>query len=230
MANIDFKKLYDTDPVKAQTLADLLGLDLQAELDKETKKRKARKLPKVLKPEQVERLLGAINLNTIIGTRQLAIVGAMLKAGLRESEVSNMMVADVDLIKGDLFVQEGKNNSDRHVPIGPELMSWLKDWDAIRPESEYFFCTLKGTQVHPRCLYDLVTKLSKRAKVWVQDGRERKYCYPHMLRHTYATGLLRNGLNIRQIQQLLGHKSVTTTQIYTEVDMVELDKKIKDLG
>jgi len=203
-----------------------------AELTKaESKPRKPKKLPKILRTADINKLLAVINVDTERGIKQLALIGVMLKAGLRVQEVCSLSVDDVDLVKGSIYVQLGKGNRDRHIPIGEELMAWLKAWEAIRPaNSKWFFCSRKGTQMFQRNIRETCYILSKEAKVFIQDGDKKRPVNPHTLRHCFATGLLNAGLSIRDVQELLGHERLDTTMIYTHVDNVMLDQKIKALG
>jgi integrase/recombinase XerD len=196
----------------------------------ETKPRKARKLPKILKSDQVDKLLAAINTDTDRGIRQAAIILSMLRSALRVSEVTNLTVADVDLIKGSLYLQLAKGSKDRIVPIGPELIHALQAWNEIRPDSEWFFCSRKGTQLFQRNIRETCYELSKKAGIWIQDGKERKLFHPHNLRHTAATSWLNAGMSLVDIQTLLGHESLATSEIYLHCDNVALDRKIKALG
>jgi site-specific recombinase XerD len=199
-----------------------------AELTKsEVKPRKPKKLPKILKAEQLEKYLAAINTDTDQGIRQMAISQIMILAGLRIQEICDLTIDDVDLIGDDLFIQQSKNSVDRHVPIGATLKHWLEQWQAVRPEgSDYFFCSRKGTQLFQRNVREMVYRLADQARIFIRDGAKKAKIHPHLFRHVYATRLLDNGYNIRQVQALLGHKSVVTTQIYTEVNMEDIRKKI----
>ena len=192
------------------------------------KKRKARKLPKTLKPEQLEKYLAAINTDTNQGIRQMAVISVFLRAGLRLSELCNLSKSDVDLIEGDIYVQEGKCNADRHIPIGETLKEALEAWEAIRPESNWYFCNRNGGRLHDRNVREMCYEIGARARVYIQDGRQRTKVHPHNFRHTFATTLLNLGYNIRQVQHLLGHTNIQTTIIYTEICDVDLRKKVKE--
>ena len=197
--------------------------------EKPKKKRKKRALPKVLKPEQAEAFIGAIDIYKLNGVRDRAIIETLYRAGLRVSEVCNLRPADVDLT-GDLFIQESKNNKDRHVPFGPILGDWLKQWAAIRnPEAETFFHTRTLAPLTTRHIQYICSDASRKSRVYVQDGKKERAVYPHALRHTCATQWLESGLNLREVQDLLGHEDVSTTSIYTHVNMKDLAKKIKKL-
>lgn len=222
---IDLNKL---DPEKRKQVADLLGIDLDA--PEEPKKRQPKKLPKILKVDQVEKLFRAMNLETVNGVKQRAIIGSLYKSALRISEISNMTVPDVDFAKRKFFVQNGKGGKDRYVPFGEELTFWLKEWDAIRPDSQWFFATRNGTQPDTRNIREMLYLLCKKAGIYIQDGQKRRLPNPHILRHTRATEWLNAGIMLPEVQELLGHEDISTTRIYLHIDNVALDKKIKDLG
>jgi len=221
-----------------RNMAAALGIEIEIKGAQEVmegpkvKKRRAKKLPKALNPQQVEKLLAPIKIKCSTGLRNKTILLVMLKAGLRVSEVTNLTPADVDLSKGMILVQQGKGGRDRVIPIGEELMEWLNRWDETRPSgAQYFFCAVnKGTQLLPRYINQVLERLSNESGVFIQDGAKQGPVHAHCLRHTYATNLLEQGVNIREIQELLGHSSVSTTQIYASVNMVHLDAKIKALG
>lgn len=209
------------------------------EAQKEPEERKAKRLPKVLEEEQVNKILAQFDREypngdgkrNVTNLRNKAMVETMLKAGLRVSEVCNLTPPDVNLSKGSIYVQLGKGSRDRRVVIGPGLMEILSKWNELRPQSaQYFFCTAKGTRVAPRHLNAVLHRLSEQSGVFIQDGREQKPVHNHIFRHCYATNLLSNNVNIREVQELLGHAKLSTTEIYTHVNMTELDKKIKALG
>jgi site-specific recombinase XerD len=204
---------------------------LEAKPEKATRKRKPKKLPKVLKAEQWERFAGAIDPYKQNGVRDRAIIEIMHKAGLRVSEVCALTPADVDLKEGDIFVQIGKNSKDRHVPISEPLISWLKKWaEARNPDAEYFFHTRSLKPLTPRQVQYICANASEKSGVYVQDGKEITPAHPHILRHCYCSNLLAKGIPIQEVQVLMGHENIQTTQIYTHVDMTELAKKIKALG
>lgn len=203
---------------------------LEAKPEKATRKRKPKKLPKVLNSEQAERFANAIDLYKLNGIRDRCIIEIMLKAGLRVSEVTKITPADVDLKRGMLYLQEAKGMKDRMVPIGKPLMEWLSKWDEIRSkEAETFFHTRTNAPLTTRHVQYICNNASEKASVYIQDGKNIKPVTPHVLRHTYATDLINRNINIREVQELLGHDNLATTEIYVHVDMKELDKKIKAL-
>jgi len=152
----------------------------------------------------------------------------MYRAGLRVSEVCNLTLSDVNFETGLIYVQQGKCGKDRYVPMDNDIMTSLQAWLKIRPESEYFFCTLQGGQLDTRYVREVCYRLSTKAGVYIQDGTKKKPVSPHKLRHTMATELLKSkDFNIREIQTLLGHSSINTTMIYTHVVLDELQEKIR---
>lgn len=194
-------------------------------------KRKKRKLPKVLSEPEINLMFSVPNIKTKSGIKNRAMLETMYRAGLRVSEVCNLTPSDVNLAQGDIYVQDGKGGKDRHVSIGSRLCEWLKKWDEVRPESEWYFCTFQGNQTQTIQVRAMCYRISKKAGVFIQDGKKRKPVSPHVLRHSYATRLLESGeLNLREIQQLLGHENLSTTQMYTHVCNKALDAKIKALG
>lgn len=195
-----------------------------------SKKRTPKYLPKVISEKDFEKILSKINPKCRTGTRNIAILGSMYRAGLRIQEASNLQVSDVDMEAGQIYVQNGKGAKDRIIPIGKSLIEMLRKWDAIRPQSEYFFCTLAGKPVQTRYIRAMLERKSIEAGVYIQAGKEKKPVWPHALRHSFATNLLNKGVNIRKVQQLLGHESLNTTMKYTHVSMKELDAEIKALG
>jgi len=218
-------------------MAKAFGLDIeikgsqeQTEIPQQTKKHRGRKLPKVLTPEKVKALLKPINTKCSTGLRNMAMLMTAYKAGLRVSEICDLPPADIDFSKGMILVQDGKGGKDRLVPIGAELIKWLQQWDDIRPQSKYFFCALKGTRLSPRYFNQLLERLSNKSGIYLQDRGEKKPISIHVLRHCYASNLLDQDVNIREVQELLGHSSIQTTTIYTHVSVKNLDKKIKALG
>lgn len=193
------------------------------------------RLPKVLEPEDVAKMFKHINIKTKTGLRNRVALQLMYRCGLRISEVCNLTLEDVDFAQRMVFVQRGKDTTgkggkDRWVPADPETLELIKRWLAIRPKSDYLLCGVskgvEGCRLSERQLRQYLASLSKKAGVFIRDGRRLKPVHPHVLRHTYATELLNEGFNLREVQELLGHNSVATTQIYTHVKPQYLAEKI----
>jgi len=183
------------------------------------------RLPKVINRDEAELLLKQPNLRYTNGVKDRAMLETMYRAGLRASEIVNLRPADVKIADCRLDVRKSKRGASRAVPIGPELVGWLQAWSEKRvAKSKWFFCTRLGTQMLTSHLRRMITKYAKRA------GFDPKQVSPHVLRHSFATELLEEGYNLREIQQLLGHQSVATTQIYTHVRPAELAAKMFNRG
>lgn len=159
------------------------------------KSKKPFKLPKIVTPEDIAKILSVPNIATWIGLRNRAILATMHRAGLRVQEVCNLTLQDVDISHpelGTIFVQQSKNNKDRRIPIDAELVSWLRKWADIRGKDgkgskngkdkiigedlktvargDYFFCTYKGEQLDQRYLRDMCYRYSRQAGVMVRDS------------------------------------------------------------
>jgi site-specific recombinase XerD len=191
----------------------------------------ALKLPKIIDRDSVKNMLEQINPGCPTGCRNYAIVITMYRAGLRVSEICKVTPSDMNFETGLIYVQQSKGKKgkkkDRYVPMDNDIVKACQAWNEIRPESDYFFCTLEGGQLDQRYIREVCYRLSKKAGVYIQDGTEKKPVSPHKLRHTYATELIREGFNIREVQESLGHSSPVTTQVYTHVVMDELQEKIQ---
>lgn len=185
----------------------------------------ARKLPKFINQNQFIEMINQININCATGSRNYAMLMIMYRAGLRVSEVANLALPDMDFETGLIYIQDSKENKDRYVPMDIDIIKSCQQWLKFRPESEFFFCTMKGAILDTRYIREMCYRISEKAGVYIQDGREKKKVNPHALRHSCLTSLLREGLNIREVQEIAGHSSISTTQIYTHVAIDELQDK-----
>ena len=186
-----------------------------------------KRLPTVLSQSETEALRGAIRTRSITGLRNRAMVESMLGAGLRVSEVVALRPTDVDLEEGTVRVNRGKGAKDRVVPIDDDTTAWLQAWAEKRAarglnSRQRFFCGIRklGTPLAIRTVQGSIKRLANRAGI-------EKNVTPHTLRHTYATSMLRRGLSLRDVQTLLGHASVATTEIYLHVDPEDLREKVQ---
>ena len=184
-----------------------------------------RKIPDYLSAEELDRLVRAVSSRTRSwgGKRNFAMFGTMWWAGLRSCEVAALKPADIrrDDPMWFLEVRGGKGGRHRVVPIDPRLRQALEQWEAVRdPYCPHYFHTHQGTPVSTRFMRARIKKYAARA------GLPLDRVHPHALRHTFATLCLRDGFDIREIQELLGHASVITTQIYLHVTLDELAAKI----
>lgn len=188
-----------------------------------------RRLPKVLTLDEIATLL-AIPIETKkAGLRDKAILELLYSSGLRASEVCNLDVMDIDFENGCVFVARGKGSKDRLVPVGRKALLALKDYLVKQrhhfekrphqrtrcPRSPKLFLNVKGM---PLTLGTFEKMFEWRKRLAVI----RKRVYPHLIRHTMATHLLESGANIRVVQEILGHRDLSTTTLYTHLDKSDL--------
>jgi integrase/recombinase XerD len=165
-----------------------------------------RRAPVVLSQEEVARLLEAAP-----GLKYKAALSVAYGAGLRVSEVANLKVSDIDSQRMTLRVEQGKGQRDRYVMLSPQLLELLRDWrQAARPQAWLFPGQNPINPMTPRQLNRAVTAAKTLAGI-------SKRVSPHTLRHSFATHLLEQGVDIRVIQVLLGHAKLETTALYTRV-------------
>jgi integrase/recombinase XerC len=184
--------------------------------------RKSRKLPHFLSTEEIGTLLGAPKGESAMAVRDRAILETLYSAGLRVSELVDLNDGDLDFPQGILKVR-GKGRKERLAPLGSYAMKALKAWLARRAlardekqgrEAPVFVNRL-GTRLTTRSVGRMLEKYLK------ESGLDTRTS-PHTLRHSFATHLLDRGADIRSVQELLGHKSLVTTQIYTHVSTSNL--------
>jgi site-specific recombinase XerD len=186
----------------------------------EAKTRK-RKLPKILTRDEARALLAAPNVRYPTGLRNRCMLELMYRAGLRVSEVCALKPRDVDLAKGTIRIHDGKGGDGTAYFDAETLRLLIDQWKGRRrtlPKSDFLFCTLVGGKVSTRYMQQMTGRMAKRAGITAR-------CTPHTLRHTFATELLDEGANIRQVQEALRHSDVSTTMIYTHV----LDTQLRSI-
>lgn len=178
----------------------------------------------VLTKKEVERMLSAADTTTTLGLRDRAMLEVLYSTGIRNAELRALTVYDLDLDRGLVRINEGKNAKDRVVPLGEVACRWLREYlDEARPKllaregvgEQTVFLSKNGRPLLPLGVIDRIRRLAKAA------GIERPVT-PHSMRHTFATHMLRGRADIRHIQAMLGHASVATTQIYTRVEVTDL--------
>lgn len=183
------------------------------------------RLPNVLTVEEIDRMIGCIDLSLREGHRNRAIVEMLYGSGLRVSELVDLKLSNIYL-KEEYMLVEGKGSKQRLVPLSKEsikqFLLWLEDrnrWD-IKPEySDCAFVNRYGRQLTRTMIFTIIRRLASEAGI-------QKVISPHTLRHSFATHLLQNGADLRIIQQLLGHENITTTEIYTHIDIQDLRQAI----
>ena len=180
-----------------------------------------KKLPEVLSLEEIDAMIACIDMSKPEGHRNRAIIEMLYGSGLRVSELTELRLSNIYRQEGYMRIL-GKGSKQRLVPISPvadeQLGYWLQDRNAldIKPESiDIVFLNHYGRQLTRAMIFTIVKRLAQAAGI-------TKTISPHTLRHSFATHLLQNGADLRIIQQLLGHESIVTTEIYTHVDIHNL--------
>lgn len=191
-----------------------------------------RRLPDVMKPEEVDRLLAAPDPDAANGLRDRALLEVLYATGARISEALGLTMEGVNLEVGFLRVR-GKGNKERLVPLGRKakeaIARYLRDARpklAAKRENAHLFLTKSGRPLDRVNAFLLVRRYCKKAGI-------KQRVSPHSLRHSFATHLLQGGADLRAVQELLGHASISSTQIYTHVDQArvkELHRKFHPRG
>ncbi|RLC05678.1 MAG: site-specific tyrosine recombinase XerD [Deltaproteobacteria bacterium] len=187
--------------------------------------RQDRRLPReILTKKEVQRLLAQPDIATLQGYRDRVAIEIFYATGIRVSELCGLDVYDVDVGKGTLMIRDGKGSKDRVVPMTATASEFTEGYmQKIRPKF------LRGRSDAALILRNNGSRMDKFTMLWIVQryakwAKIKKNVTCHGLRHTCATHLLEQGVNIRYIQQLLGHESLETTQIYTRVDISSLKK------
>ena len=174
-------------------------------------------LPKFLTVPETERLLDSAAEKGRYAARNKALFELIYSSGLRRSEVTGLKIADVDFFNGVVKVL-GKGNKERFVPVTDSALKAIKDYLSTRKNpqvQEALFLNKNGTPLTGDGLAYIFKNLA------IQSGVARKVS-PHSLRHSFATHLLNNGCDLRSLQEMLGHKSLAATQVYTHVSLEKL--------
>jgi integrase/recombinase XerD len=185
--------------------------------------REPRRLPRqVLTPQEARRILEAVDTGTAAGHRDRAILEVFYATGLRRQELLNLRVQDVSLEEELLRIDQGKGGRDRIVPLSRIACRFLETYlNAIRPElagsrqTDRLFVSTRGKPLDKNVLSELVVESAKKAKI-------KKHITCHIWRHTCATHLLKNRANLRHVQEILGHRSLATTERYLHLTISDL--------
>ncbi len=186
-----------------------------------------RKLPDVLSIEEVNLMLDSIDRSTPDGQRNLAMLETMYSSGLRVSELIQLKLSNLYLDVGYIRVI-GKGNKERLVPIGDDAIKYINLYrdtvrvqvPIVRGQEDMLFLNRRGAAMSRVMFFLIVKKLAEKAGI-------QKNVYPHTLRHSFATHLVENGADLRAVQEMLGHQSITTTEIYTHLDTTFLQQTLK---
>ncbi|UCE59062.1 MAG: tyrosine recombinase XerC [Phycisphaerales bacterium] len=187
-----------------------------------------KRLPKYLEIEQINQLLGAPDTNTLLGARDRAMLEVLFSTGVRVSELVDLNFADVDFPNQTIRVR-GKGKKQRTAPIGPTAIAAIQkyvelrraDARAARFDQEALFVNKHGQRLSTRSVR---RKLDK----YLQECGLDPSISPHTLRHSFATHMLNNGADLRSVQELLGHQSLSTTQVYTHLTTPRLKQAYDD--
>ena len=187
-----------------------------------------RKLPPTLSTEEIDMLIGAINKSSLEGQRNVAIIETLYGCGLRVSELIDLKISDLFFEEGFIKVL-GKGNKERFVPVNPQTEKFLKIYlQEVRPlqkpqvlAADTVFLNRRGQGLSRAMIFTIVKDLAVLIHL-------QKNISPHSFRHSFATHLLENGADLRVIQQLLGHESITTTEIYMHLDRSHLAKVLNE--
>ena len=183
------------------------------------------RLPEVLTVNEIDRIFAAVDLSKPEGQRNRAIIEVLYGSGLRVSELINLKLSNIYFDENYMLV-EGKGSKQRLVPLSEESVKQIGFWrldrnklDIKKGNEDYLFLNRLGSRLTRAMIFTIVKDLCVIAGI-------KKNVSPHTFRHSFATHLLENGANLRAIQQLLGHESITTTELYTHIDVQYLRETI----
>ena len=183
-------------------------------------------LPDVLTVDEIDQIIGAIDMSKPEGQRDRAIIELLYSCGLRVSELCNLQLNNLYLVEG--FIQvHGKGKKERLIPISPRAIDELNQWFAVRDQlnvkpghaDNVFLSIRRGTKLSRITVFHIVKELCLKLGF-------RTTISPHTFRHSFATHLLEGGANLRAIQEMLGHESINTTEIYVHLDRSRLREEI----
>lgn len=182
-----------------------------------------RELPDVLTPDEVNRLIDAAATHPTNGVRNAAMLEMMYSSGLRVSELTGLCFSDIFADDGYVRVT-GKGDKQRLVPMSQAAIDMIRAYrDTARPEanSDYVFLNQRRKPLSRVMVFYIIKQAAA-------DAGITREVSPHTLRHSFATHLLAGGASISQVQDMLGHESITTTEIYTHVDVTDTEKTLEE--
>ena len=186
-----------------------------------------RALPDVLSFDEIENIISQIDVSTAEGTRNKAILETMYSCGLRVSEVVNLKLSQLYLDVGFVRVI-GKGNKERLVPVGSSAIKYINIYRStvrvhqpiVPGEEDILFLNRRGKRLTRVMIFLIIKDLVRKAGI-------KKNISPHTFRHSFATHLVEGGADLRAVQEMLGHESITTTEIYTHLDREFLRKTLE---
>lgn len=178
--------------------------------------KKDKKLPNFLQPDELQKIFDSLKIETPLEIRNRLIVELLYATGLRVSELTDIKLSSIDINNHEIKVR-GKGNKERIVYFGDYAEKYLRLYlETARPllikknKSDYLFLNNTGTNLSTRGVEEIIDKI-------VREASLKHNISPHVLRHTFATDMLNNGADLKSVQELLGHASLSTTQIYTHI-------------
>ncbi len=174
------------------------------------------KLPNVLSLEEINKIIAVIDLSKPEGHRNKAIIETLYGCGLRVSELVNLRLTDIHESEGFVIVT-GKGNKQRLVPIGKTAIKEIQIYKTVRNklpvihDQNFVFLNRRGSRLTRAMIFTIIKDLGMKAGI-------RKKISPHTFRHSFATHLVEGGADLRAVQEMLGHESILTTEIYTHID------------
>lgn len=187
----------------------------------------SRDLPDVLSVEEIDAMIAAIPLDKNESLRNHAIVETLYGSGLRVSELVDARISRLDLNE-NLLIVEGKGSKERLVPVSPVSADLITEWMQqrermdVKPEGrDIIFLNRRGKPLTRVMIFHIIKELAAMAGI-------KKNVSPHTLRHSFATHLLEGGANLRAIQEMLGHESISTTELYLHLDRSRLRRELLD--
>ncbi len=203
----NFSRSYQNQLISAIKLYFTYIHNRRYDLDMIERPHATRKLPSVLSQEEIRKMLDSLR-----NMKHKLILSLIYSTGMRVSEATALTLKDIDYEHNTISIKDGKGMKDRIVPLAERLTHDLQEYIKSYQPQFYVFEGINGSQYSPRSVQRIV-------KNALYKGKIRKNASVHTLRHSYATHLLENGVDLRLIQELLGHKSSRTTEIYTRVSV-----------
>ncbi|MBS1511501.1 MAG: site-specific tyrosine recombinase XerD [Bacteroidetes bacterium] len=187
-----------------------------------------RQLPDTLSFEEIEQLIAQIDLSKPEGGRNKAMLETLYSCGLRVSELVNLKISCLYLDVGFIRVI-GKGDKERLVPIGSDAIKYIKlykdnirvHWPIKKDQEDMLFLNRRGSKLSRVMVFLVIKELAQKARI-------TKTISPHTFRHSFATHLVEGGADLRAVQEMLGHESITTTEIYTHLDREYLRKTLHE--
>ena len=187
-----------------------------------------RKLPDTLEFHEIEQILSAIDMSKDAGARNRAMLETLYSSGLRVSELIELKISNIYDDVGFLRII-GKGNKERLVPVGKSALKYMKIYkdqvrihqDIKKGQEDYLFLNLRGSRISRISVFNIIKDLALTAGIV-------KNISPHTFRHSFATHLIEGGAYLRAVQEMLGHESITTTEIYTHLDRDYLKQVINE--